>query len=149
MTDINLRELDKDNFKAIFQLRVKPEQQQFVASNVQSIAEAHFSDKAWFRAIYADDEPVGFVMLSIAPDKAEYFLWRFMIDAKHQSCGNGRRSLELVIDFVRSLPNAKALYTSHVEGEGNPAEFYAKLGFRHTGEVEDGELVMKFDLQQR
>ena len=146
MTDINLRNVDKDNFKAIFRLRVKPEQEQFVAPNVQSIAEAHFSDKAWFRAIYADNEPVGFVMLSIIPDKAEYFLWRFMIDEKHQSCGYGRRSLELVIDYVGSLPNATALYTSHVEGEGSPAEFYAKLGFRHTGEVDDGELVMKLEL---
>ena len=147
MTKIVLREVDKDNFKAIIRLRVKKDQEQFVAPNVQSVAEAYFSDEAWFRAIYADDEPVGFVMLSLAPEKAEYFLWRFMIDAKHQSSGLGSRSLKLVIDHIRSLPNARALYTSHIEGEGSPAEFYAKLGFRYTDEVEDGELLMKLDLQ--
>jgi diamine N-acetyltransferase len=146
MSAITLREVNKDNLKAVFRLRVKPDQGKFVASNTQSIAEAHFSEEAWFRAIYADDEPVGFVMLSIAPEKAEYFLWRFMIDAKHQSRGYGRRSLELVIDYVRSLPNATAFYLSHAEGEGSPAEFYSKLGFRHTGEVEDDELVMKLEL---
>ena len=33
-----------------------------------SIAEAHFSPLAWFRAVYAGDTPVGFVMLSDDPD---------------------------------------------------------------------------------
>jgi len=146
MTEITLREINKQNFRAIFRLRVRKNQEQFVAPNVQSIAEAHFSDKAWFRAIYADDEPVGFVMLLIAPDEAKYHLERFMIDARHQSCGYGRRSLELVIDYVYSLPNATAIYTSHYEGEGSPAELYAKLGFRYTGEVDDGDLMMKLEL---
>jgi len=117
MAEITLREINSDNFRAMFRLRVKPEQEQFVAPNVQSIAEAHFSDEAWFRAIYADDEPVGFVMLLITPGETKYHLERFMIDARHQSCGYGSKSLDLVINYVRSLPNATTLYTSHVEGE--------------------------------
>ena len=71
MAKITLREINNENFRAIFRIRVKPKQEQFVAPNVQSIAEAHFTDEAWFRAIYADDEPVGFVMLLIAPDAAK------------------------------------------------------------------------------
>jgi diamine N-acetyltransferase len=109
---VTLREVNKHNFRKIFRLRVQPEQEQFVASNTQSIAEAHFSDEAWFRAIYADDEPVGFVMLSLAPEKAEYFLWRFMIDAKHQVCGYGRKSLELVIDYQPASKCHSALHKS-------------------------------------
>ena len=44
-------------------MKVKPEQEGLVAPNSVSIAEAHFWPTGWFRAIYADDTPVGFVMI--------------------------------------------------------------------------------------
>jgi len=36
---------------------------------------------------------------------------------------------------------------SHVELEGNAGPFYQQLGFRYTGEVDDGELKMVLDLE--
>jgi len=35
---------------------------------------------------------------------------------------------------------------AHVQGEDALARFYARLGFRYTGEVAEGELVMALDL---
>ena len=63
---------------------VEPEQEPYVATNARSIAEAHFEPRSWFRAIYADDDPVGFVMAFRDPPK-EFWVWRFMIDAGHQA----------------------------------------------------------------
>ena len=80
---VSLREITQETVNFILNLRVAKEQEQFVASNAVSIAEAHFSAEAWFRAIYADETPVGFLMLSDQPDKGEYFLWRFMVDVQH------------------------------------------------------------------
>lgn len=80
---VTLREVTQETVNSILNLRVTKEQEQFVASNAVSIAEAHFSADAWFRAIYADETPVGFLMLSDQPDKGEYFLWRFMVDAQY------------------------------------------------------------------
>lgn len=40
-------------------------------SNAYLVAEAYFHDYACFRAIYADETPVGFVMISDEPDKPE------------------------------------------------------------------------------
>ena len=91
---VSLREITQETVNFILNLRVAKEQEQFVASNAVSIAEAHFSAEAWFRAIYADETPVGFLMLSDQPDKGEYFLWRFMVDAQHQGKGYGRRALD-------------------------------------------------------
>ena len=64
-----LREITQETVNSILNLRVTKEQEQFVASNAVSIAEAHFSEDAWFRAIYADETPVGFLMLSDQPTK--------------------------------------------------------------------------------
>ena len=144
---VSLREITKETVNPILNLRVTAEQEQFVASNAVSIAQAHFSADAWFRAIYADETPVGFLMLSDQPDKGEYFLWRFMVDAQHQGKGYGRRALELLIDHVKTRPNAKELFLSHVPGPGSPEGFYHQLGFEHTGEQAGEELVMKLTLE--
>lgn len=139
---VTLREVTSDNLDEILRLKVKPEQEKFVANNAISIAQAHFEPKAWFRAIYADETPVGFLMLYDDPEKTDYFLWRFMIDARYQGMNFGRRALELLIEYVRSQPNATELLLSYVPEEGSPEKFYSGLGFVNTGEVHDGENVM-------
>ena len=143
---VSLREVTADTVRAIIRLKVKPTQTHFVAENATSIAQAYFEPKAWFRAIYADETPVGFVMLFDDPEKPEYFLWRYMIDGRYQGLGFGRRALELFIDHVRTRPNATELFTSYVPGEGSPGPFYIRLGFEETGEVDDGENVVKLVL---
>ena len=144
---VSLREITQETVNSILNLRVTKAQEQFVASNAFSIAQAHFSPEAWFRAIYADETPVGFLMLSDQPDKGEYYLWRFMVDAQHQGKGYGRRALELLIEYVKTRPNVKELFLSHVPGTGSPEGFYHKLGFEHTGEKAGEELVMKLTLR--
>ena len=143
---VSLRKVTGENLKSVLNLGVTEEQEKFVASNARSIAEAYFADYAWFRAIYAGEKPVGFLMISDMPEKAEYYLWRFMIDAKYQGKGYGRKALELLIDYVRKRPNAKAFYTSHRKGKGSAEGFYLKMGFKHTGDVEHGEYLMKLEL---
>lgn len=145
---VSLREITEETVNSILNLRVTKAQEQFVASNAVSIAQAHFSSAAWFRAIYADETPVGFLMLADQPDKGEYFLWRFMVDVQHQGKGYGRRALELLIEHVKTRPNAKELFLSHVPGPGSPEDFYRKLNFEHTGEQVDEELVMKLTLHK-
>ncbi len=140
---VSLREVTQKTVNAVLQLRVTSEQERFVASNAVSIAQAHFAPDAWFRAIYAGETPVGFLMLSVQPEKGEYYLWRFMVDARYQGQGYGRRALELLIEHVRGQPNAEELVLSHIPGTGSAEGFYTKLGFAHTGEIADGELVMK------
>ncbi len=143
---VTLREITQENLDEILDLQVTKNQENFVASNAVSLAEAHFYPEiAWFRAIYADETPVGFIMLEDDPANSLYHLWRFMIDARFQKCGFGRRALELAIEHVKTRPGAKALSTSCVPGEGSPGTFYEKIGFTYTGEKdEDGELMMRY-----
>ena len=143
---VELREVTAETVRDICRLKVAPGQEDFVAPNAVSIAEAHFSPLAWFRAIYADDRPVGFVMLEDDPEHASFYLWRFMIVDGFQRRGYGRRAMELVIDHVRTRPGATALLTSWVPGDGTPEGFYLGLGFTPTGEVEDDELVGRLPL---
>jgi diamine N-acetyltransferase len=143
---VTLREITVDTIDEILALKVRDDQP-FVATNAKSIAQAHFHREiAWYRAIYAGETPVGFVMLSDDAATPEYYLWRLMVDEHFQGRGYATRAMELVIDHVRTRPGAEVLLTSVVPGEGGPAPFYEKLGFVYTGETEDDELVMSYTL---
>src|SRR5688572_19517818 len=110
---VTLREITKENLREIFRLKVSPEQDRFVAPNAVSIAQAYFDrDVAWFRAIYAGDTPVGFVMLHDEPAERKYYLWRFMVDHRYQGRGYGARALNQIIEYVRQRPGAHELLTS-------------------------------------
>ena len=143
---VALREVTGETVRAVCILQVAPEQRGFVAPNAVSFAEAMFEPKAWFRAVVADDVPVGFVMLSLDPDGPEYYLWRYMIDARYQGRGYGRAALALVVDHVRTLPGATELLVSWVPTPGGPEPFYRGLGFEPTGGVDEGEVVARLRL---
>jgi diamine N-acetyltransferase len=146
--EVTLREVTAETVRAICALEVRPEQRGYVAPNAVSIAQAHFEPKSWFRAVYADDTPVGFAMLHEDSEKPEYYLWRFMVAGEHQGKGYGRRALDLVVAHVRDQPGAEELLSSYVPGDDGPAEFYRSYGFVETGEVEEGELVIRLRLEQ-
>lgn len=147
MTDkITLHKITAETVWPIMKLNVAESQKSFVAPNANSIAEAYFSKVAWFRGIYLGEDPIGFVMLYADQEKAEYSLWRLMIDQAHQGKGYGYLAMEKVISHVKTLPGAKVLLTSYVPGDGNPSPFYYKLGFEETGEWDDDEKVLKLVL---
>jgi diamine N-acetyltransferase len=144
--DVELREVTSETVRRICKLTVAPNQARFVAPNAVSIAEAYFSPNAWFRAIYAGDEPVGFLMLSDDVEKSEYLLWRLMIADGQQGKGYGRQAIQLLIAEVRTRPGATELKTSYVPGEDGPEGFYRTLGFEPTGEMDEGEVVARLKL---
>ena len=144
---VSLRPVDDDNVQAVIDLSVADDQVDFVAPNVKSLAQAFATTDVWVRAIYLDDEPVGFAMVSDDEQRPRYYLWRFMVDARHQGRGIGRRAMELIHDYVRTRPGGDRMYLSYVPADGGPKDFYASLGYVDTGVVHDGEVeaVLVFD----
>lgn len=141
---IVFREITEDTVLAVCNLSVTEDQRNYVANNAKSIAQAHFSKHAWFRAIYADDTPVGFIMLEDQPEKPEYFLWRFMIDQRYQGLGFGEQAIKLIIEHVKTRPNATEMLTSTEPGPNTPRPFYERMGFEATGEIIDGETMLRY-----
>ena len=149
---VSLREITAETVIAVSRLAVADSQKGFVAPNAVSLAQALFAPEAWYRAIYLDDTPVGFVMLSdetqavSPPEQPEIGVWRFMIDARHQGQGIGAAALRQVIEQVRARGRFATLELSYVPGPGCPESFYLGLGFRHTGRVDGNEVVLALPL---
>jgi diamine N-acetyltransferase len=153
---VHLREITAQNVRMILDLQVTPEQRNYVASNAVSLAEAQFNPGAWFRAVYAGDEPVGFVMLfdptaegavaKEAINKDEIGLWRLMIDQRYQRRGFGQEVLDLICADLRSRREFKRMLSSYVPGEHGPEAFYLSYGFTRTGRRRNGGLEMEIVL---
>jgi diamine N-acetyltransferase len=151
---VSLREISDDNRAAVEALAVTEDQTNYVASVTQSLqdAEDYPDAKPWYRAVYADDEPVGFVMISdgITVDDptyvGPYYLWRLLVDSRFQGRGFGTAALDLIVEHVRTRPDARTLLVSHVVGPTSPVTFYQRYGFRLTGEVHEDEPILELDL---
>src|SRR5829696_4496031 len=145
---ISLREITEDNAGAVQALRTTPEQERYVSSVVASLEEAAQVPQAnpWFRAVYADERPVGFVMLAWNVDPqppgiiGPWFLWKLLIDHRHQRLGYGQEVVRKVVALIRE-EGATELLTSYSLVDGGPKGFYEALGFVATGGEHDGEVL--------
>lgn len=143
---VELREITSETVRAVCSLEVAEEQRGFVAPNALSIAEAHFTPHHWMRAIYADGDPVGFLLTYEDPEEDSFWVWRFMVDARRQQQGIGRQAMELLLDRWRSL-GVTAAALSVIPANRKTIAFYQSLGFQLTGEEEGRERVMRRELE--
>ncbi|PZP51984.1 MAG: GNAT family N-acetyltransferase [Agrobacterium fabrum] len=152
-SDVSFRRVSASTVEDVCELSetLSEVQRNVVADNGASIAQAHFSENAWFRAIYAEETLIGFVMLHIGADHDDgidchgVFLWRFMIAGPFQKMGFGKRSIDLLIEVLKAR-GFEELYTSYGLGEGSPEGFYRRLGFVLTGDAygDEVEAVLRF-----
>lgn len=150
---VELIEITNDNLQATAALATHRYQEQFVAPMARSFTQAlvppiHNDHPVvpWMRAVQADGEIVGFMMVSApSPGEPLPFLWRFLVDRRHQRRGVGKRAIRLLADEMRA-DGHRALLVSWEEGPGGPRPFYERLGFVPTGVVAGGETEARLDL---
>jgi len=143
---ITLRPLDDAERAKMLELQVAPAQQDFVASNEDSIEEADDGDHCVPFAIYADDRPVGFTMYALDPDDGNYWIYRLMIDQRYQRLGYGRKALVEMLKLMSKLPGCSHVTLSVVPENETAMALYRQTGFRATGEIIGGEVVFRHDL---
>jgi RimJ/RimL family protein N-acetyltransferase len=146
--------LTLDNNRGYYALRTHHSQERFVAPMSWSFADALFPEVIdgtpvvpRLYGVEADGEPVAFVMIAeVTAAHPEPYLWRLLVDRRHQRRGVGRRALDLLCDQLRA-EGCTTLITSWVPGPGTPAPFYRKYGFVETGEMVDGETLGRVPLR--
>lgn len=144
--EVRLIEISTHNEQDVYRQRTHKTQEAYVAPMAWSFTDALFPEIVdgapvipWMRAVEADGEIVGFVMLALRTEHhPEPYLWRLLIDRLHQRRGIGGRVLELVADECRAMGDS-TLVTSWGEGKGSPRPFYLTHGFEPTGRIIDDE----------
>ena len=150
---VSLRPITESNREAVEALRVSSGQEQFVSSVADSLLEAveEPDGRALYWAVYAEETPVGFVMISDGvggPDYISHYLWKLLIDERYQRQGFGTATLDRIVEYFRGRPGVELLSTSAGEGDGSPITFYERYGFEKTGEIVfDDEVLLRLRLR--
>ena len=152
-----LRPVTKDNWRELINLRVRDDQKNFVAPNVNSIAESQFGyDEAEYGhwdfhpfGIYESETPVGFLMygFNFNHPQRQAFIIRLMVDDKFQGKGYGRFGMEQLISIFRGDERIRVVGISYEPENEVARKLYASLGFVEPGEVLDGETLAVLKLR--
>lgn len=144
---ITLTKIDETNWQDAIQLSVEETQENYVASNVYSLTQSQFH-RSWVPlGIYAKQTMVGFLMYGQDDTPGEYWIIRLMIDKKYQGRGYGRAAMQQIIEHLARHPETQAILTSYVPGNHIAAQLYAGLGFEKTGQIEEGEEVVRLQIR--
>ncbi len=145
LTGPRLEPVTTENVRAACKLELRPGQEDLVAPVAWSLADAYTApDIAWPRLIYDGGELVGFIMAAFDPENQNSlyhsYLWRLNIGAEHQGKHYGRFAVEALCQEAIRRGNDRLTVSYHEYPHG-PQGFYQRLGFRPTGEYNQGEAI--------
>ena len=137
---------DTANFTAVIELAVRPEQADFVAPNLYSLAEAAIEPTWMPLAIYAGRISSDFAQFGRDDETGRWWLMRYMIDVQHQGRGYGTAALPVVIDLMVERHGCGEIFLGYEPSNDVAERLYARMGFVPTGEVMGGEIVARLGL---
>ena len=149
---ITFREITSDNYSQVLNLKITPAQEaaKFVSPVVRSLADAWFYREegiAYPKAIYADEDLVGFIMYELDTEEQQVFIWRFLIDQRYQGKGYGRQTIEAVLAMAKEQAQMTKVVADYVDGNEPMKKILLDLGFEETGfNKEINEHIMVYQL---
>ncbi len=132
---ISLLPVTADNWKACANLALAKHQQNFVPSNLYSIAEAQFYPQARSRAVYANDDLVGYALYGIDEATGLWKIFRLMIDEKFQGKGYGKAAMEIMLEDIKQEQAQVVLVRYNLENEV-ARRLYESFGFSEISRTE-------------
>lgn len=158
---VTFEEITNKNIWKVCTLEPFEEQKDFVAENMQSLAEAYATrnegNNALPLAVCHGGDLIGFVMIgkgTVGNEdesdliKENYCLWRLMIDKKYQGQGYGKQTIDAAMDLIRTFPfgEAEKVWLSYEPENTRARDIYRKYGFVENGEMCGNEIVAVYEL---
>jgi diamine N-acetyltransferase len=137
---IRLETISKDNWYECSRLRVKPEQEPFVASNLLCIAEMQFYPGWRAYAIYHQEQMVGFALVEHDEEANEWWISQLMITAEQQGKGYGKAAARELIRLMWEV-GCQEIFIGYADQNSAAHALYSSLGFVDTGLDEEGDRV--------
>ncbi|HVA77896.1 MAG TPA: GNAT family N-acetyltransferase [Candidatus Binataceae bacterium] len=141
--EITLVPVDRENYRALFRMQLKPGQEFFVTPPRWTLARCYvrmFGDNFEHlpHLIRAAGAVVGYATTVCDPASADdYWIDDIMIDAAHQGKGYGRAAMrETIAMIARRYPRCRAVQLTCFRQNTNAETLYRSLGFEPTGGVD-------------
>ena len=133
----------------LIDLNVSSSQEDFVAPNAVTLAEAAYKPASEVFGIWQGTAPVGMMaMIDLSAveeedeaDRTSAYLWRLMVAQQHQGHGIGRAAFDHFRDWAKARGLTR-LIVSVVPENRAALRIYEANGLRPTGRVDDGEVEL-------
>ena len=146
MPNLSLVPIDGGNWR--IPLSVREDQKHFVSDPMRLLARAYAYRARNSVALHIelDGEPIGMLMYHDWAEDECYVISQFFIDQRWQGRGYGYAAMQLLLDAFRQEGRWHKVDLCYCEGNESAMKLYAKCGFTHTGEVDEGEVTMRLVL---
>ena len=140
---IHLEDVTPDNWRE--ELKVSKEQERYVSDDMKILARAYAfrNQRSYACIICNDDEPVGMALYYDCDELQAYDFSQLFIDERYQGRGFGKEAAKLILDRMKRDGEYSEVVLCYIEGNEAAKEMYEKLGFYHTGEADEDEIVMR------
>ena len=144
---IILRPVTVENWKACIALELSHDQQNFVPSNLYSIAEAQFYPDANSMAIYNEENQlVGYTLFGRDVFTKKWKVFRIMIDRSQQRKGYGRAALREIIRIISEKLDGNGILICYQNSNRVARNLYASLGFIEQDINSDGKVTALLEM---
>lgn len=130
---LTVRSLDWTGWISCLLLRVRPDQRDFVATNLSSLIQAWSDRSAHALAIHSGSRMVGFALVALEPHERVWWICRLMIDRDAQGLGFGRAAMTQILERLKRAPGCDRVLIGHHPNNSPAQRLYLSLGFRPTG----------------
>ncbi|WP_062199367.1 GNAT family N-acetyltransferase [Massilibacterium senegalense] len=141
-TNIQLKEVTRNNWEDIALLTVDDGQKEFIESNAFSLAQSVFEPNWRPFGIYTNNELIGFTMIGKEAKTEHIWLDRFMLDYHYQGKGYGKRSFSLILHWIYETFHCNEIFLSVHYKNNHAKKMYERFGFRLTGKMDGPEIIM-------
>ena len=144
---IRLEAVTPDNWR--LGLKVRDDQRSFVADSAGILARAYAYRESRSRAfvIYNDDVPVGMALYYDIDEEREYNFSQFFIDGRYQRKGFGSKAAAMILHMMKDDGKFDKVVLCYIDGDDAAKNLYEKLGFHHTGEAYEDEIIMEMSFR--
>ena len=140
---IHLETITPDNWR--LGLSVREDQCDYVStsSGILARAYAYRNDRSQAFVIYNDNVPIGMALYHDFDDWGAYDFSQFFIDQRYQRRGYGLKAAEMILEKMKADGKYDRVVLCYIKGDDAAKKLYEKLGFHHTGQVDEDEIVME------
>ena len=140
---IHLEEITPDNWRE--ELKVSKEQERYVSDAMKILARAYAfrNQRSYACIIYEEGEPIGMALYYDCDELQAYDFSQLFIDERYQGRGYGEEAAKIILDRMKRDGKYSEVVLCYIEGNKAAKEMYEKLGFYHTGEDDEDEIVMR------
>ncbi len=144
--EVELKDIDKDNWHECIKLKIAGSQKYFVFSNMYSLVESKFDPNLVPKGIFAEGKMVGFIMYGLY--EGEYWISRLMIDKMYQGKGYGKAAIKMVIELLKKNPECRRIYIDYEPDNKTAETLYEHIGFIRTGKYSKGAVIACYYINQ-